>query len=132
MAYCAYCKTHILNRGQKCPNCGSTMFRTDDEPPRAEPLRAEPEVRTVYVERPVVQTVYVERAPAVSNRSWGVALLLCLLFGVFGFHRFYVGKIASGLFFLLTCGWLGLGWLIDVISILTGSFRDRDGLPLVR
>ena len=67
-----------------------------------------------------------------SNRSWGVALLLCLLFGIFGFHRFYVGKIASGLFFLLTCGWLGLGWLIDVISILTGSFRDRDGLPLVR
>ncbi len=131
MAYCAYCKTHILNRGQKCPNCGSTVFLTDDEP-RFEPRRAEPEVRTVYVDRPVVQTVYVDRAPAVSDRSWGVALLLCLLFGVFGFHRFYVGKIGTGLCYLLTGSWLGIGWLIDVISLLTGNFSDSNGLPLAR
>ena len=134
MAYCAYCKTHILNRGQKCPNCGSTVFLTDDEPARAPDMvytTQQPEVRTVYVEKPVVQTVYVERTLS-SQKSWVAALILCLLFGVWGFHRFYVGKVGSGILFLLTFGWCGIGWLVDVITILTGSFRDRDGLPLAR
>jgi len=132
MAYCAYCKTHILNRNQKCPNCGSTAFRTDDEPARAPDMvytPPQPEVRTVYVEKPVVQTVYVERTPA-SQKSWVAALILCLLFGVWGFHRFYVGKVGSGILFLLTLGWCGIGWLVDVITILSGSFRDAYGLPL--
>lgn len=131
MAYCAYCKAHILNRNQKCPNCGSTAFLTDDEPAAADP---QVEYRTVYVEKPVYQTVYVEKqaVKTVSDKNWGVALVLCLLFGYLGFHRFYVGKIGSGIAFLITCGWCGIGWLIDLIMILCGAFRDRDGLPLTR
>ena len=127
MAYCAYCKTHIFDTKQKCPNCGSAVFRTDDEPP-APP----PEPKVVYVERPVYQTVYqpVPQAPAQSEKSWLAALLLCLLVGGWGIHRFYVGKIGSGVMFLLTAGWCGIGWLVDLITIITGSFRDKDGLPL--
>jgi len=126
MAYCAYCKTRILDQTRKCPNCGSTVFLRDDEPAAA------PQV--VYVEKPVYQPVYVQ-APAASpqsGKSWVAALLLCLLGGGLGLHRFYVGKVGSGILFLLTAGWCGLGWLIDLITILSGSFRDGDGLPLAR
>lgn len=132
MAYCAYCKSHIFHRDQKCPNCGSTHFCTDDEPAPAEKPR-EPDVayHTVYVEKPVYRTVYVE-TPARSDKSWVAALILCLLFGGAGFHRFYVGKIGTGLMFLLTVGWFGIGWLVDIIMILSGGFRDRNGLPLAR
>jgi len=131
MAYCAYCKTHILDRAHKCPNCGSTVFRTDDEPA---PEPVQPEARTVYVDRPVYHTVYVEQpAPMTQSESnWLATLLLCLFGGGLGLHRFYVGKVGTGVLYLFTLGWCGLGPLIDLIMIATGSFRDKAGLPVKR
>jgi hypothetical protein len=132
MAYCAYCKTHIFDSNRKCPNCGSTVFVDD-----AKPIPSEPQV--VYVEKPiyqpVYQPVYIERptpAPVTSERGWLTALLLCLFTGYLGLHRFYVGKIGTGLLYLFTGGGYGLGWLIDLIAIATGGFRDKQGLPLRR
>ncbi|MGH7568464.1 MAG: NINE protein [Gemmatimonadales bacterium] len=68
--------------------------------------------------------------PAVSERSRGVALALGFIGGVFGLHRFYTGKIKSGLLMICTFGGLGLWWLYDMILLATGEFRDADDLPL--
>lgn len=59
---------------------------------------------------------YGEKEPGQKNK-W-VALLLCALFGVFGVHRFYEGKIGTGILYLLTLGFFGLGVLIDFFKIL--------------
>jgi len=67
-----------------------------------------------------------------SPKSMIIALILCLFLGTFGVHRFYVGKIATGLLWLLTFGLFGLGWLIDFIMILFGTFKDKSGRPLSR
>lgn len=67
-------------------------------------------------------------APAPSDKSRAVALALCIPLGVFGAHRFYVGKIGTGLLQLCTFGGLGLWWLYDLITIASGEFRDVDGL----
>lgn len=56
-----------------------------------------------------------------------VTFLLCWFLGVFGVHRFYVGKIGTGILWLLTGGLFGVGILVDMIMILTNSFRDKDG-----
>ena len=45
-------------------------------------------------------------------------------------HYFYVRRPGMGILYLFTMGLFGIGWLIDLIRILTGSFRDCDGLPL--
>ena len=65
--------------------------------------------------------------PDLSHRSRLVAGLLCFFFGVFGVHRFYVGKIGTGILMLATFGGLGIWYLIDLILILAGEFRDVEG-----
>jgi TM2 domain-containing membrane protein YozV len=57
---------------------------------------------------------------------------LCLLFGLFGAHRFYVGKIATGVLQLITLGGLGIWALIDLVMIICGLFTDRDGNPITK
>ena len=53
------------------------------------------------------------------ERNKWVAFVLCLCFGIFGVHRFYEGKVGSGLLWFFTWGLFGIGWLIDLIIILT-------------
>lgn len=62
-----------------------------------------------------------------SDRSRTVALALAMLLGVFGAHRFYAGKINTGILMLVTLGGLGIWWLYDLILIAAGGFRDDDG-----
>ncbi len=72
-------------------------------------------------------------APGVSSFKRLVALLLSSggLFGIFGLHRFYVGKIGTGIIWFFTGGLFMIGQIIDFVMILTGQFKDRYGLPLV-
>ena len=56
-----------------------------------------------------------------------VALLLCFFLGCLGVHRFYVGRVGSGIAQILTLGGLGIWVLIDLIMILCGAFKDKEG-----
>jgi len=67
-----------------------------------------------------------------SDRSRLVALLFCVLLGVFGVHRFYVGKIGTGILMLLTLGGVGIWTMIDLILIAVGSFRDKENRRVFR
>jgi len=67
--------------------------------------------------------------PSSLNRL--TALLLCLFLGWFGAHRFYVGKIGTGLLFPITLGgFLGIWWIYDTVMIITGEFTDSEGRRL--
>lgn len=63
----------------------------------------------------------------VSEKSKAVAALLCFFVGLLGIHRFYVGKIGSGLLWMFTGGLLGIGAIVDFFVILFGSFTDKAG-----
>lgn len=111
MIVCPYCGTNY--EGAKCPSCGNAPAVPQ------QPVYQQ----AVYYQQPVVVT---------SQKNKWVAFVLCFLLGVLGIHRFYVGKVGSGVLYLLTGGVFGIGWLVDVITILCGSFRDSYGYPLVK
>lgn len=74
--------------------------------------------------------IYVNNAPYyedLSSRNRIAALIMCFFGGVIGLHRFYTGKIGTGILYLFTGGLFGIGWLIDLITIASGSYRDDHG-----
>ena len=65
-----------------------------------------------------------------SSKNKIVTLILCVLFGILGVHRFYTGHIVRGILYFLTGGVFGIGVIIDFITILTGSYKDSNGNAL--
>ncbi|WP_340199017.1 TM2 domain-containing protein [Ascidiimonas sp. W6] len=82
------------------------------------------ENHTVQIENQTMQT------EEKSDKNFVVMILLCLFLGTLGVHRFYVGKIGTGIFMIITLGGLGVWTLIDLIYIITGSFKDKNGLKI--
>ena len=101
--YCPKCGHELLSVGDYCSQCGLPI-------PPDERLYDEPDA---------------------SPHSRLVALVLCVLLGYFGVHRFYVGKIGTGILWLLTGGMFGIGYVVDIIMIAMGTFTDIDGNRLV-
>lgn len=62
-----------------------------------------------------------------SEKGFVPALLLCFFLGFLGVHRFYVGKVGTGILMLLTLGGMGIWTIIDFVMIAVGSFRDKEG-----
>ncbi len=90
-----------------CKTCGYTWVTAQDQP-----------TFTGYIS-------------TTSPHNKGVALILCIFFGVLGGHYFYVGRAGMGILYLFTAGLFGIGWIIDIVRIAAGSFKDSYGLPLV-
>ncbi len=67
-----------------------------------------------------------------SDKRLLPAVLLCMLFGVFGAHRFYVGKVGTGILQLLTLGGLGIWWMVDLIMLIVGAFSDGRGQKITQ
>jgi TM2 domain-containing membrane protein YozV len=62
-----------------------------------------------------------------NSSNWTVLFYLSFWLGFFGVDRFYVGKIGSGIFKLLTLGGLGIWWFIDLLVVIGGKFTDASG-----
>jgi TM2 domain-containing membrane protein YozV len=108
----------MLSNERFCGSCGWDAERPDDAPREQSRPRREPPPTPRRVGPP-------------SDRNRLTTFLLCLLLGYFGVHRFYVGRIGSGILWLLTGGILAVGWIYDLVMIATGEFVDEDGKRIV-
>ena len=59
-----------------------------------------------------------------------VSMLLCIFLGSFGVHRFYLGKIGTGILYLFTFGLFGIGTFVDLILIAGNTMKDKSGYDL--
>lgn len=105
--FCQHCGVQIDADCVVCPACGKQVMALHGE-------------QQAPVQQPVVVNNVINNNVVGGGRAknkW-VAFLLCLFFGVFGFHKFYEGKILMGILYLLTFGFVGIGWFIDIIALL--------------
>ena len=138
MPVCHYCGSAY--EGCKCPSCGAAApqqpTRTPPSAYQQPPAAPVPPVyqQPIYQQPPVYQQQPVYQVPIyqTSRKSRWAAFFLCLFLGVLGIHRFYVGKAGTGILYLLTGGLFGIGWIVDLIVIAAGTFRDGLGYPLMR
>ena len=80
-----------------------------------------------------MQPSMMQMQPMQSDKNWVAVLLLGLLgiFGIAGIDRFYTGSILLGVLKLITFGGLGIWTIIDVILVVTGSYKDGNGNVIV-
>jgi TM2 domain-containing membrane protein YozV len=80
-----------------------------------------------------MQPGMMQMQPMQSDKNWVAVLLLGLLgiFGIAGIDRFYTGSILLGILKLITFGGLGIWTIIDVILVVTGSYKDGNGNVIV-
>ncbi len=110
MKFCKFCGGRIPADAVLCTLCGRQVEQLQSSQPQQIVIN-----NSSSANNSVTQTVGVPMGKAKSK--W-VAVLLCFFLGGFGVHRFYEGKIGTGLLWLFTGGLLGVGWFIDFIILL--------------
>lgn len=133
---CTDCAKQIDVNSDYCQYCGSAQGRAHKQTGRRiDRTRHIPPAQDYYAPPPPIYypQPYPVQVPQVfkSTKNKGTALILCLFLGFFGFHYFYVGKFGMGLLYLLTFGFFGIGWFVDIFRIATGSFKDQYGALLI-
>ncbi len=102
MNYCPNCGKPVTGETNFCPECGAPLKIANYQNP-----------------------------PASTNEDrWLIALILCILVGSLGVHRFYTGNIVTGVLMLITLGGCGVWTIIDLIMIAANTYRDGNGNTL--
>lgn len=112
--FCSHCGGVIAREAVICPQCGCQVeqFQYANQPAPT-PVIINNNVSNVNNANTTV--------PMGRQKNKWVAFCLCFFFGYLGAHRFYEGKIGTGILYLFTGGLFGIGWLVDLIIILTKS-----------
>lgn len=126
--YCSRCGNYAEDSHDFCPYCGNPLDKSSDEFANPEYQDYQHARSIDYVIHPPIGDDFVDyreaevgygfKAPGIYKNKW-VAFGLCLFLGVIGAHKFYEGRIGKGILYLFTGGLFGIGWLVDLLVLLT-------------
>lgn len=129
--FCPSCGNNIEDSAKFCKSCGAKTDaataapQTSPQQQYQQPQHQYQQPQSQY-QQPMGQPITTE------GKDWLITLLLCIFLGGLGVHRFYAGHTTTGILMLVTAGGCGIWVIIDIIMIVTGSFKDSDGRDLVK
>lgn len=133
--FCKNCGKEIDNNAVVCPGCGVATDNFKANSAQEKASDSTPNITIVNTNTNTNKNENVNTVPVATRqpKSKKTALILCLLglFGVAGLHQFYAGRIGKGILYLLTYGLFFIGTIVDIIKILSGSFKDKYGVAMV-
>lgn len=106
--FCKHCGEKIDKDCVVCPKCGKQVEMLAAQQPNVVINNANNNANNNIIGGRRVKEI----------NKW-VAFFLCLFFGFLGVHRFYEGKIGTGILYLCTAGLCFIGVIVDLIIILT-------------
>lgn len=107
--FCKYCGAVIDMDVVVCPKCGKQVELLKSDEPKVIVNNANTNTNT---------NLNINPRSGKWCDKW-LAFVLCLFLGVFGVHKFYEGRVGLGILYIFTLGLFGIGWLVDIIIILT-------------
>lgn len=109
LKYCKFCGARIPMDAVVCTHCGRQV----------EMLQSQQNNQPIVINNTTTQSNNQNVVVGTGRpKNKLTAVLLCLFLGEFGVHRFYEGKILTGLLWMFTVGLFGIGWLVDLIILL--------------
>ncbi len=130
--YCIKCGAEIEDGVKFCPKCGAPQGAgSASSAGSTAQTNSTSAGSTTYAGSAAAKprmNMYVDdngQPVRVSEKSWLATLLLEIFLGGLGIHRFYVGKIGTGILWLITAGIFGIGWIVDLVMIACGNFKDK-------
>ena len=128
--YCSYCDSRIIPEGDVLQKIRYERKKSGRSWAEAE-KKANWEIPRSDGYYDVTRVGNREPLAAASSKSRLLALLFAVFLGPVGVHRFYCGKIGTGILYIFTGGLFGIGTIVDIILIACGRFTDSDGYPLL-
>ena len=109
--FCSSCGKELPENAAACPACGERVTAAPA------PAQAVPVIVNID-NKNINSNVNAAPAPMGRQKNKWVAIVLCLLLGYFGGHKFYEGKIGMGILYLFTAGLFMIGVIVDLIALL--------------
>lgn len=141
MAFCTNCGKELLDSFEFCPECGKKIDYEKSESydtkesfydftgmtkicPKCDAAMPEDSFYCLncggaFPDRNI-EFETIKRRITIQAGTWRskwIALILCVFFGWLGVHRFYEGKVITGLLYLCTLGFFGIGWIVDIVRL---------------
>ena len=108
--FCKECGQRILRKAVICPHCGCQVEEmAKNEAPQQIVINNTNQNSNQNANAGIV---------GARLRSKWVSILLCVILGVFGAHKFYEGKMLSGILYMFTFGFFFIGVVLDFIALL--------------
>ena len=138
MSYCPNCGRFIEDSFEFCPECGLKVGSSPDTYTQGGPRTAMKTCKKCGAEMPTDAFYCLECGEPFDDfeegdsfeevqdlvshqfgkwKSKKVALRLCIFLGWIGAHKYYEGKIKTGIFYTLTFGGFIVGWIVDIVSL---------------
>lgn len=116
MKFCKFCGERIPENSIVCTKCGKQVENLNQGQNGGITINNVANASSSHPQTEWVQSPHTSQVTQ-KEINKNTALILCILFGYFGVHKFYEGKSGMGVLYLFTLGFFGLGWIADIVII---------------